>query len=377
MSNTQENTQLLRADLVGKVTADIDSEWWEARLATPRHPFVTAGYFEQDVVDSPYWRPVAPHTPEWMTGCYEDRALVTELAGTLVPLDVDGRVAREPTNLMLRPGLIMRILQAARIEPGMRVLMVGIGYGMGLLCHRLGDSQVVGIDLDPQVHERTQAALAELGYSPSLRCGDGRDGYAEGGPYDRIISTVAVRDTPTEWLKQIKPGGQIVTAIGGWMGSTALARMTVSGCGVAIGRILEGPTHTLLASGHTAPPLGPLPETSEAEERPVRIAPAVLEDSTARFVAQAAEAWTQIVRRPATDGCAPYALYDKENPSWVTFHRDGDRWIVRQGGETLLWDRIEYDLVRWRAHGSPHIDQFLVATSREHEPFLVTWTSAL
>jgi hypothetical protein len=40
-------------------------------------------------------------------------------------------------------------------------------------------------------------------------------GEAPPGQYDRIVSTVAVRPVPLSWLRALRPGGRLVTTIGG------------------------------------------------------------------------------------------------------------------------------------------------------------------
>jgi hypothetical protein len=37
--------------------------------------------------------------------------------------------------------------------------------------------------------------------------GDGRDGYAPGAPYDRMIATASAAEIPRAWLEQLAPGG--------------------------------------------------------------------------------------------------------------------------------------------------------------------------
>ncbi|WP_158708384.1 MULTISPECIES: hypothetical protein [unclassified Streptomyces] len=41
--------------------------------------------------------------PGRLEGCYTAESLVTQIAGTIVPEDIRGRITREPTNSPLLP----------------------------------------------------------------------------------------------------------------------------------------------------------------------------------------------------------------------------------------------------------------------------------
>ncbi|MCM4081870.1 methyltransferase, FxLD system [Paractinoplanes hotanensis] len=120
------------------------------------------------------------------------------------------------TSSISAPWLQAYMIEAARLQPGSRVLEVGSGgYNAALLAQVVGPSgTVVSVDIDPQVVANARTALEEAGYGRVLVvCGDGEDGYAAGGPYDAVIVTVETSDIPPAWTQQLAPGGVLVAPL--------------------------------------------------------------------------------------------------------------------------------------------------------------------
>jgi len=82
-----------------------------------------------------------------------------------------------------------------------------------LLCRRAGDDgQVVTVEVDPRIADAARVALSNAGYHPEVVTADGLHGCPARAPYDRVISTAAVRDVvPPAWLEQLSSGGRLVT----------------------------------------------------------------------------------------------------------------------------------------------------------------------
>jgi protein-L-isoaspartate(D-aspartate) O-methyltransferase len=108
------------------------------------------------------------------------------------------------------------MLAALDAEPGMRGLEIGTGtgYNAALLAHRLGAQTITSVEIDPALAEHARRALTAIGYLVTVITGDGALGYSPGAPYDRIISTAAVREVPYPWVAQTRPGGTILTPWG-------------------------------------------------------------------------------------------------------------------------------------------------------------------
>lgn len=341
--------------------------WKTAAEAVPRHQFLTGGFFQQVPDSSPAaWRPVLEGGTGWLSGCYTDESLVTQIAGTIRPADVRGEILREPTSSSTLPSLVLRMLEDLQAEPGMSVLEIGTGtgYSTALLCTRLDADSVTSVEYDQDVAERAHRSLATFGVHPTLVTGDGLLGYAENGPYDRIIATCGVHTVPTAWLEQTRPGGQILVTVGGWLGASELVRLTVHDDGTATGPVLGGGVHFMLARPHLPPPFGLLPDLSVGKEREALVGGDVLDDRAARFVAQFAVPTAQQLRLNL-DGRDERVLIDVESESWAALHEDEGRWTVRQGGPVALWDAVEEHLGRWHTTGTPGLEEAIIRVDSE------------
>jgi protein-L-isoaspartate(D-aspartate) O-methyltransferase len=112
----------------------------------------------------------------------------------------------------LNPPLVTaRLLVAAEISAGQRVLLVGAatGYAAALLSE-LGAS-VTALESDGSLAERANTALA--GQNITVVTGILADGVTSGAPYDRIIIDGAVDQLPGALAAQLAEGGVLVCAL--------------------------------------------------------------------------------------------------------------------------------------------------------------------
>ncbi|WP_369199023.1 ATP-grasp peptide maturase system methyltransferase [Streptomyces djakartensis] len=366
-----DHEYLLR-QLINSMTAggSLRTESWKrAAAAVPRHEFLRSGFFRVVPGASPSaWAPVLKDGDDWLTACYADESLVTQIAGTIKPTDIHGEIMREPTSSSTLPSLLLRMLEELQVEPGMKVLEIGTGtgYSTAVLCTRLSDDQVTSIEYDEGVAQRAREALGRLGRFPNLLTGDGLLGDDDSAPYDRIIATCAVRTVPVPWLEQTRPGGQILTTIGGWLNASELVRLTVHEGGTASGPVLGGEVSFMLARPHLPPTLGILPDLSTGKEREASIGADVLTDWTTRFVAQFAVPTAQQLRL-RLDQHDEEVLFDAESGSFAALHEEDGRWIVRQGGPLPLWDAVEEQLGRWHAAGTPAVEEATVRVTADNQ----------
>ncbi len=150
-----------------------------------------------------------------------------------------------------------------------------------MLCARLGEEYVTSIEYDEEVASRARTALGRRGCTPRSSAATASSAAAE-VLYDRVIATCGVCTVPAAWIEQTRPGGLILTTIGGWLGSSDSARHRPQRRHGNRAAHLSGQVSFMLARPHTPPALGVL-DLSEGKEREAIIGTDALNDWTSRF----------------------------------------------------------------------------------------------
>ncbi|MEU3163063.1 methyltransferase domain-containing protein [Streptosporangium sp. NPDC006930] len=195
----------------------VSPRWVDAFTHVPRHVFVPHLFTQEiDGRGITVWCPLDGGDREaWLDAAYSDTTLVTALdEDTVEPTD-NGGMTGFATPSSTAPSLMARMLEDLRVEDGQRLLEVGTGtgYNAALLSYVLGDQRVHSVDIHPALVEAARERLASVGFKPALVSGDGRHGFPEHAPYDRIIATCSVTAVPRAWLEQTRPGGVILTDV--------------------------------------------------------------------------------------------------------------------------------------------------------------------
>ena len=121
------------------------------------------------------------------------------------------------------PHMVAIQLEFAELTPGLRVLEVGVGFGYlaALLADLVGpEGSVYGIDIEPALVREARSRLGRSGYGGrvKLRSGDGREGWPEAAPFDRIVVSCAAPDLLPAWVDQLTPTGTVVAPVGSALG---------------------------------------------------------------------------------------------------------------------------------------------------------------
>jgi len=104
--------------------------------------------------------------------------------------------------------------QLLQVEEGMKVLEVGTGSGyQSAVLLEIG-LHVYTIERIRSLFMESQLRLRDLGYSAHFLYGDGYEGNASYGPYDRILVTAGTTEIPDSLKSQLKIGGIMVVPVG-------------------------------------------------------------------------------------------------------------------------------------------------------------------
>lgn len=132
------------------------------------------------------------------------------LPAALRPLAyVDEDVEASPGRWLIEPMVFARLVQAAEIGEGSRVIVLpaGTGYGAAVLA-RMG-AQVTALELPGRGGE----SLGRAGPGVTLVTGPLAEGWAAAAPYDAILIEGAVERVPEALTTELAEGGRLVTVI--------------------------------------------------------------------------------------------------------------------------------------------------------------------
>lgn len=114
-----------------------------------------------------------------------------------------------------QPYIVAYMSEQLQLEPHHKVLEIGTGSGyQAAVLAELVD-HVYTVECIPELSERAVKTLASLGYENiTAVVGNGREGYPEAAPYDRIMVTAASQDIPPALANQLAVGGRMILPIG-------------------------------------------------------------------------------------------------------------------------------------------------------------------
>ncbi len=149
------------------------------------------------------------------------RAMRTIPRHEFVPVELrayayaDGPLPIGYEKTISQPYMVALMTDLAEIGDGVSVLEVGTGLGYhAAIMANLG-AKVYSVEIVDELASKAKHNLARLGFKGiELRTGDGSHGWAEHGPFDRIMVCAAPELIPPSLIAQLKPGGKMVVPAG-------------------------------------------------------------------------------------------------------------------------------------------------------------------
>ena len=126
-------------------------------------------------------------------------------------LDLDVSEGEAAKRFLIKPAVLAKMLQAAEIKQGDRVLVVGCasGYAAAVIARFAAD--VSAVESDSALASKAQAILANNGCgNVAVRPAASAYGDAARGPYDVIVLNGATEVVPEHLYAQLRSGGRLV-----------------------------------------------------------------------------------------------------------------------------------------------------------------------
>lgn len=138
------------------------------------------------------------------------------LPPALAPLAyVDGDVQIAPGRALLKPMVLAKLIQAARVGPEDCVLDLGCGTGYSSAVLARLAARIVALEEDAELAREAGESLAAVGAAQvAVVVGPLTAGWPAGAPYDVILLNGAAEILPDALGRQLAPGGRLVGVCG-------------------------------------------------------------------------------------------------------------------------------------------------------------------
>jgi protein-L-isoaspartate(D-aspartate) O-methyltransferase len=175
------------------------SEFDEARAWMVERQIVQRGVSDDHVIEAMRRVPREAFVPfELRDFAYDD-----------TPLPIGGEQS------ISQPYIVAKMLAAAELQPGDRVLDIGTGSGYAAAIAAEIAGRVDSIERDASLAEGARECLQRLGYeNVEVHVGDGTAGLAAHAPYDAIIAAAGGPHVPKALRAQLAVGGRLVMPVG-------------------------------------------------------------------------------------------------------------------------------------------------------------------
>ena len=122
----------------------------------------------------------------------------------------DVAVPLEAGQVMMRPKIEARMLQALDVNEDETVLEIGTGSGFMTACLAALSKRVVSVEFHEELHREAAAKLADKNVSNvELFVGDVMRGWQPEQAHDVVVVTGSVAEIPEQFLGWVNPGGRM------------------------------------------------------------------------------------------------------------------------------------------------------------------------
>lgn len=118
-------------------------------------------------------------------------------------------------QVMMRPKIEGRMLQALELDADETVLEIGTGSGFVTACLAALAKRVVSVEIHPELHEEAAVKLKDKGAdNVELFVGDVMSGWQPEQAHDVVVVTGSVQTVPEAFLGWVNPGGRLFVITG-------------------------------------------------------------------------------------------------------------------------------------------------------------------
>ena len=118
-------------------------------------------------------------------------------------------------QVMMRPKVEARMLQALELDEDDTVLEIGTGSGFVTACLADLAKRVVSVEIFPELHETAALKLKDKGIeNVELFVGDVMRGWQPEQAHDVVVVTGSVAEVPEQFRGWVNPGGRLFVVTG-------------------------------------------------------------------------------------------------------------------------------------------------------------------